>query len=98
MGEPVQIPNGFWVYLKELPFDTKEEEIVQHFNRSGLGVSLEDVSPVRLNRELGATAIVSIPKSEQFALIKWALCLEPFRGDRFLTAANFGTLQSKRRF
>jgi RNA recognition motif-containing protein len=66
-----EVPPGTWFFIKNIPIETTDEELAQHFCESGIATPPENVS-VRHYPER-ATAIVSVSKEEICALEKWAV-------------------------
>jgi hypothetical protein len=81
------VPSGYWIHLKNLPAETTDSQIAEHFCKCGIPIT-EEWASVRAY-PTNATAVVSIPKEELLALVEWALHSQDFAG-RKLTITRFG--------
>jgi RNA recognition motif-containing protein len=80
-----EIPNGHWIFIKNLPVSTTDESLSEHFRARGLDIGPEYIT-IRTHGEsipsrATATAIVSVSNDVVLVMFDWVLNNEPI-GDR----------------
>lgn len=71
------LPNGDWLYLRNLPITTSDESLSAYFRERGLDIGPERIS-VKIYgaesvQEPTAAAFVSVSKDVVLALVQWVL-------------------------
>lgn len=72
---PRHLPNGFWVFIHNLPTGARPADVVSHFRESGIEITEAHISLRFFARH--TTALVSVPPEQIVAAV--AQCLNSAR-------------------